>query len=109
MLDKPGKGGISDSLFLSPLTFTAVRKTEIRYALHHTGCRVSKEFTPWAQSAINSNVMFRCHEEVGRLWRMVGSLLRDIVALRFIWIVPPAGKSFAQDGIERFLDSTVTR
>ena len=92
-------------LFLTALGIASVREPQIGYTLHHTGGRVSKEFTARFQSAIDPDMVLRRHKEVGRLGRMMRSLFGDVVASCLVWIVPIAREDFTEDWVQRFLNT----
>lgn len=52
--------------------------------------------------------MFRRHEEIARLWRVVRRLLGNVVTAGSIRVVPVAGEDLAQDWVQRFLDASVS-
>ena len=58
-------------LFFSTWVLATIRKSQIGYAFHQTSRGVSQEFTPWLQRAINTDMVFRGHEKVRGLWRMM--------------------------------------
>lgn len=89
------------------LSFFAIGKAHDGDTFHKTADGITEEFTPWFEGAVYANVMLGRHEKVAGLWRMVRCLLRDVVATCGIWIVPPPSKDFAENWVERFLDTTV--
>lgn len=48
------------------------------------------------------------HEEVAGLGRVVGGLLRNIVSARSIRVVPIAGESLSENGVQGLLDASVS-
>lgn len=63
-------------------------------ALHQTCGGVAKEFAFRLQSSIDSDMVFRYHVEVARLWWMVGCLFRDVIRASVIREIPVASEDF---------------
>ena len=89
------------------LSLPSVEQSQDRDALHHTRRAVAEELAPRFQCTVNSDVVFRRHEEVGRLGWVMRRLLGDVVALRAIRVIPPACENLAQDGVEWFFNASV--
>lgn len=50
-------------------------------------------------------MVFRGHEEVGRLGRMMGGLFGDVIASSVVGIVPIAGKGLSENGVQGLFDA----
>lgn len=90
------------------LSLIAVCEAHNGNAFHEATNRVPKELTSRLQSSVDTNLVFRCHEEVTGLGRVVRRLLGDVIALGSIGVVPPASECFAEDRIEWLLDAPVS-
>jgi hypothetical protein len=93
-------------LFLPPSSFANVHESQIRDTLHHARGRIAQEFAAGFQRAVYADAMLGGHEKVGGLGGMMRCLFCDVIASSIIGVVPVTGKDLAEDGIERFLDSS---
>lgn len=89
------------------VSLVAVQQTHDCNAFHETADRVAQESASGFEGAINADVVLGGHEEVARLGRVVRCLLRDVVTTSVVGVVPVSGKGFAEDGVQRLLDTTV--
>src|SRR5262245_4324201 len=94
-------------LLLSTLRLASVGESKVGDTFHHTGGRIAKKFASGFEGAVDPNVVFRRHEEVGRRWRVVRCLFGNVISSRPIGIVPVAGKYFSEDRIQRFLHTSL--
>lgn len=78
-------------------------------AFHQTGSRVAQESTPGLERSVDSDVVMGRHVEVTRLGRVMRGLLGDVVGALVVFQVPVAGEDFAQNRIQRLLDSPSAR
>lgn len=92
-------------LALSLLSLVAVQEAHDGNTLHEASDRVSEELAAWLECAVDADVVFGGHHEVAGLGRVVRRLLGNVVAAGAIGIVPVTSKGFAEDGVERLLDS----
>lgn len=87
----------------SLLSLVVVEEAHDGDTLHETPYRVSEELATRLEGAIDSDMVLGGHEEVAGLGRVVRGLLGNIVAAGTIGVVPVAGESLAEDGVEWLL------
>lgn len=103
---KPQKNNILS--FTPPFILTAVQQAQNRNTFHHTGRRVAQKLAARLECAVDPNVVLGSHEEVARLGRMVGRLLRNIVSTCSVRIVPVAGEGLSENGVQGLLDASAS-
>lgn len=86
------------------LGINVVQELENGGSLHQRSSRVTQEPRLGCQSTVHPDVVFRNHVKVGRLGRVVGGLLGNVVAVRAVVEVPVAGEELAENGVQRLLD-----
>ena len=98
-----------DRTFGVVLSLVAVCEAHDCDTLHETSHRIAKNRASRFERAIDAYLVFRGHEKIAGLGRVMRSLLGDIIAASAIGIIPVASEGLAQDRVERLFHSTKKR